>query len=469
MSMRIRVLAILVALCASADWCKAADRPPNLVIIYCDDLGYADIGPFGAKGYQTPNLDRMAAEGMKFTDFHSAAAVCSASRAALMTGCYPQRVGILGALGPKAKVGINEDEVLLPEILKQRGYATAIFGKWHLGDNPRFLPTRHGFDRYFGLPYSNDMWPNHPTNAKAYPPLPLIEGEKVVQTMPDQTQLTTWYTERAVAFITESKDKPFFLYVPHSMPHVPLFVSDKFKGKTERGLFGDVIAEIDWSVGQILDALKKTGVDEHTLVLFSSDNGPWLSYGNHGGSAGPLREGKGTTWDGGHLEPTLARWPGKIPAGSVCRELCGTIDVLPTFAKLAGTSASQDRIIDGLDIWPLLSGAEGAKSPHDRFYYYWNFDLEAVRSGPWKLHLPHTYQHLVTPGKDGQPGKLEPVKTELALYNVVEDAGEKTDLAAGNPEVVQRLLSIAEEARADLGDSLTERPGKNRRPPGRLE
>jgi arylsulfatase A-like enzyme len=439
------------------------------VIIYCDDLGYGDIGPFGAKGYQTPNLDRMAAEGMKFTDFHSAAAVCSASRVALMTGCYPQRVGILGALGPKAKVGINEDEVLLPEILKQRGYATAIFGKWHLGDNPRFLPTRHGFDRYFGLPYSNDMWPNHPTNAKAYPPLPLIEGDKVVQTMPDQTQLTTWYTERAVQFINDNKDKPFFLYVPHSMPHVPLFVSDKFKGKTERGLFGDVIAEIDWSVGQILDALTKAGVDEQTLVLFSSDNGPWLSYGNHAGNAGPLREGKGTTWDGGHLEPTLARWPGKIPAGRVCRELCGTIDVLPTFAKLAGGSAPQDRIIDGLDIWPLMSGAQGAKTPHDRFYYYWNFGLEGVRSGPWKLHLPHEYQHLVTPGKDGQPGKFERLKTEVALYNLVEEVSEKTDLAAANPEVVQRLMGIAEEARADLGDLHTGRPGKNRRPPGRLE
>jgi arylsulfatase A-like enzyme len=313
------------------------------------------------------------------------------------------------------------------------------------------------------------MWPNHPTNAKAYPPLPLIDGEKVVQTMPDQTQLTTWYTERAVQFITDNKEKPFFLYVPQSMPHVPLFVSDKFKGKTERGLFGDVIAEIDWSVGQILGALKKTGVDEQTLVLFSSDNGPWLSYGNHAGSAGPLREGKGTTWDGGHLEPTLARWPGKIPAGRVCRELCGTIDVLPTFAKLSGGQAPQDRIIDGLDIWPLLSGDANAKTPHDRFYYYWNFGLEAVRSGPWKLHLPHTYQHLVTPGIDGQPGKFEPVATETALYNLVEEVSEKTDLAAANPAVVQRLSAIAEEARADLGDSLTNRPGKNRRPPGRLE
>jgi arylsulfatase A len=448
---------------------SAAERPPNFVIIYCDDLGYADIGPFGAKGYKTPNLDRMAAEGMKFTDFHSAAAVCSASRVALMTGCYPQRVGILGALGPNAKVGINEDEILLPEVLKQRGYATAIFGKWHLGDNPRFLPTRHGFDRYFGLPYSNDMWPNHPTNGKNYPPLPLIENETVVQTMPDQTQLTTWYTERAVQFIAESKDRPFFVYVPQSMPHVPLFVSDKFKGKTERGLFGDVIAEIDWSVGQIFAALKQHSLDEQTLVLFSSDNGPWLSYGNHSGSAGPLREGKGTTWDGGHLEPTLARWPGKIPGGRICRELCGTIDVLPTFAKLAGLEAPKDRIIDGHDIWPLMTADPQAKTPHDRFYYYWNYGLEAVRSGPWKLHLPHEYQAIAVPGKDGQPGKYEKTKIDQALYNLTTEVGEQTNVADKNPEVVQRLLAIAEDARADLGDSLTNRPGANRRPAGRLE
>lgn len=467
--MRTILLAVCFTLTVFLSSGLPAERPPNFIVIYCDDLGYGDIGPFGAQGYATPNLDRMAAEGMKFTDFHSAAAVCSASRVALMTGCYPQRVGILGALGPNAKVGINENEVLIPEVLKQRGYATAIFGKWHLGDNPRFLPTRHGFDTYFGLPYSNDMWPNHPTNAKAYPPLPLIEGEKVIQKMPDQTQLTTWYTERAVQFIQENKERPFFLYVPHSMPHVPLFVSDKFKGKTERGLFGDVIAEIDWSVGQILSTLKSSGIDEQTLVLFSSDNGPWLSYGNHAGNAGPLREGKGTTWDGGHLEPTLARWPGKIPAGKVCKELTATIDVLPTFAKLAGAEPPQDRIIDGLDIWPLMSGVEGAKTPHDRFYYYWAFGLEAVRSGPWKLHVPHEYRSLAgEPGKDGTPGPYKTVKTDLALYNLENDVGEKTNLADQNPQVVKKLLALVEEGRADLGDSLTNQPGQNRRPPGKL-
>jgi len=462
-------LAILLAAVLSTTLLAAADRPPSFVVIYCDDLGYGDIGPFGARGYATPNLDRMAAEGMKLTDFQTAAAVCSASRAALMTGCYPQRVSILGALGPKSQNGINDSEVLLPEILKSRGYATAIFGKWHLGHHPQFLPTRHGFDRYFGLPYSNDMWPNHPTNGQDYPPLPLIEGEKTIETNPDQTQLTTWYTERAVQFIQDNKDRPFFLYVPHNMPHVPLFVSSKFKGKTERGLFGDVIAEIDWSVGQILAALAASGVDDNTLVLFSSDNGPWLSYGNHAGSAGPFREGKGTVWDGGHREPTLARWPGKIPPGSVCNELAGTIDVLPTLAKLAGAEPPKDRIIDGRDIWPLLAGQPGAKTPHESYYYYWNLGLEAVRSGQWKLHLPHEYRSLAgAPGKDGKPGPYKTAKTEQALYNVVADVGETKDVSAEQPEIVARLLKVAETARADLGDSLTNRPGANRRPAGKL-
>jgi arylsulfatase A len=466
------LLVLTLAALGRAGWQaqgRAVERPPNFVLIYCDDLGYADIGPFGAQGYATPHLDRMAQEGMKLTRFVSAAAVCSASRAALLTGCYPQRVGILGALGPGAKVGIHEDEILISELLKARGYATAIFGKWHLGDHPRFLPTRHGFDRYFGLPYSNDMWPHHPTAGNRYPPLPLIEGEQVIQTMPDQSQLTTWYTERAVAFIREHKDRPFFLYLPHSMPHVPLFVSDKFKGKTERGLFGDVIAEIDWSVGEILKTLAELGLDEHTLVFFSSDNGPWLSYGNHAGSAGPLREGKGTTFNGGHYEPTLARWPGKIPPGSTCRELASTLDILPTFARLAGAELPTDRVIDGRDIWPLLSDQPGARTPHEVFYYYWNNGLEAVESGPWKLHLPHEYRTLAgEPGKDGRPGPYKQARIELALFNIEQDIGEQHDVAAQHPQVVQRLLALAEKAREDLGDSLTGREGRGRRQPGRL-
>ena len=464
-----RTVSLLSLLAGIFPAAVAAERPPNLVVIYCDDMGYADIGPFGATGYATPHLDQMAKEGMRLTNFETAAAVCSASRVALLTGCYPQRVGILGALGPAAKHGIHDDEVLLPEILKSRGYATAIFGKWHLGHHPQFLPTRHGFDRYFGLPYSNDMWPLHPTN-KTFPPLPLIDGEKTIEHNPDQTQLTTWYTERAVKFIGENRERPFFLYVPHSMPHVPLFVSDKYKGKTERGLFGDVIAEIDWSVGQILAALKEHGLDERTLVLFASDNGPWLSYGNHAGSAGPLREGKGTTWDGGHRVPCLVRWPGKIPAGAACSQLCSTIDVLPTFARLSGSAPPADRIIDGRDIWPLLAAQPGANSPHEAFYYYWDYGLEAVRSGDWKLHFPHEYRTLAgDPGHDGRPGPYKQARTELALFDLAADVGEQHNVEADHPDVVARLEKLADQARADLGDSLTKREGKNRRPAGKLK
>lgn len=455
-----------VVVCAFAGQTPAADRPPNVVVIFTDDQAYADVGCFGAKDIATPNIDRMAAQGMRFTDFYAAQAVCSASRAALLSGCYPNRISLLSALSPKSKVGISDKELLLPQVCKSKGYATAMFGKWHLGDAPQFLPVRHGFDEYFGLPYSNDMWPKHPTGT--YPDLPLIEGEKVLELNPDQTQLTTWYTERAVKFIERSKDKPFFLYVPHNMPHVPLFVSDKFKGKSGRGLYGDVIMEIDWSIGQILDAIQRNGLDENTLVIYTSDNGPWLSYGNHGGSAGPLREGKASVFEGGMREPCVMRWPGKIPAGKTCREVALTMDILPTVAKLIGAELPKDRIIDGRDIWPLMSGQEGAKSPHEAFYYYWGRELHAVRSGKWKLHTAHPYVHLDTPGKDGRPGKLVQLKTGVALYDLEADIGESTDVAAGNPEVVKRLEMLLEAAREDLGDTLTKRIGKNVREPGRL-
>ena len=428
-------------------------------------MAYADISPFGSKT-RTPNLARMAREGMRFTDFYAAQAVCSASRVALMTGCYPNRVGILGALGPKSRIGINSNEVTIAEILKGRGYTTAIYGKWHLGSTPEFLPTRHGFDEWFGLPYSNDMWPLHPVNPTNYPPLPLYENEKVVQLMPDQTQLTSWYSERAVKFIERNKERPFFLYVPHNMPHVPLFVSDKFKGKSGHGLYADVIQEIDWSVGEILRALKRNGLDENTLVVFTSDNGPWLLYGNHSGNALPLREGKATTFDGGVRVPCVMRWPGKIPAGAECREMAATIDLLPTIAKLAGTNAPTDRIIDGKDIWPLMSGQPNAKTPHEAYYYYWDRGLEAVRSGKWKLHFAHEYNHPNPRGGDARPGKIVKEKMGTALFDLESDVSEVHDVAAKFPGVVARLQQIAERPRADLGDSLTKRTGKNLRPPG---
>jgi len=446
---------------------KATDKP-NVVIIFCDDVGYADIGVFGAKGYETPNLDRMAAEGVKFTDFYAAASSCTPSRAALMTGCYPQRVGLPNVIGPKATIGISDAEQTIAETLKPLGYATACYGKWHLGHHPKFLPRRHGFDDYFGLPYSNDMWPKHPTN-RSFPDLPLIEGERILEYNPDQTQLTTWYTERAVRFIEKNKDQPFFLYVPHSMAHVPLFVSDKFKGKSERGLYGDVMMEIDWSVGQILSTLKRLDIDEKTLVIFCSDNGPWLSYGDHAGLAKPLREGKGTSFDGGHREPTVMRWPARIPAGAVCSEPASTMDILPTIAKLTGAKLPAHRI-DGKDIWPLMTGAGGAKSPHEAFFYYRRFALEAVRSGKWKLHLPHSYRTLAgrPGGTGGRPAKYEQGKIGPALFNLENDIGEQQDVSARHPAVVKRLMALADEMRRDIGDSAKKMTGQNRRPPGRL-
>jgi arylsulfatase A len=480
-----RTLAYSCAIWLLAAHAWAADAPrPNVVIIFCDDMGYGDVGVFGAQGYTTPNLDHMARDGIRFTRFYVAQAVCSASRAALMTGCYPNRIGIRGALGPSSRVGISDDEMTLAEVVKQRSYATAIFGKWHLGHHPRFLPVHHGFDEYYGLPYSNDMWPYHPgflhlppaeRKRRGFPDLPMIEGDRIADaevTADDQRQLTTSYTERAVRFIDRHQDQPFFLYVAHNMPHVPLFVSDKFQDKTERGLFGDVIEEIDWSVGQILDALHKHGLDERTLVIFTSDNGPWLSYGNHCGSAGPLREGKGTSWEGGVREPFIARWTGKIPAGAVCDQPAMTIDLLPTVAGLVGAELPAHKI-DGLDIWPLLSGDKSAKNPHDAYYFYYaDNELQAVMAGSMKLYLPHTYRTLGgrEGGRDGVPVSYEHrTLKQPELYDVVADIGETTDIAAKHPDVVERLLAIAEQARADLGDSLTGRKGSGARPPGRLD
>jgi arylsulfatase A len=465
----------LLAFFAFAVSHSAAARPPNIVIILTDDQGYADVGVFGAKGFVTPNLDRMAAEGRKFTNFHVAQPVCSASRAALLTGCYPNRIGIHGALGPKDRHGIADTEMTLAQLVKQKGYSTAIMGKWHLGHHAQFLPTRHGFDEYFGLPYSNDMWPNHPeAKPGTFPELPLIDNVLIPSvTHEDQAQLTTWYTQRAVQFIEKNKDQPFFLYVAHNMPHVPLHVSDKFKGKSLRGLYGDVIEEIDWSVGEILNALKTNGLDDNTFVLFTSDNGPWLSYGDHAGSAYPLREGKGTNWEGGTREPCIMRWPGKIPAGTVCDDMLMTIDLFPTIAKWIGAKLPEHKI-DGLDVWPIMAGEPGAKNPHDAYYFYYEVNqLQAVVTGDgrWKLQLPHTYRTLAgrPGGRDGHPVPYETRKLERAeLYDLEGDVSETADVAAGNPETVLRLEAFAEQAREDLGDALTNREGSGRREPGRV-
>jgi arylsulfatase A len=476
---KLLTLALMTLLAAAS--LPAQKRSPNLVVIFIDDMAYADIGPFGGK-IPTPNLDRMAKQGMRFTDFSAATAVCSASRAALLTGCYHRRVGISGALGPNAKHGLHEREMTLAEVCKQKDYATACFGKWHLGHHPKFLPTSHGFDEFYGLPYSNDMWPLHPAYAhlptaaerrkRGYPDLPLIEGVTVADKSvsgADQEQLTTQYTERAVRFIDKNKDKPFFCYVPHSMVHVPLFVSDKFKGKSGHGLFGDVVMEIDWSVGQILDAVKRAGVDDNTLVVFTADNGPWLSYGDHAGSSGQYREGKGTMFEGGIREPTIMRWPGRIPAGT-CSEFASTIDILPTFAKLIGAKLP-DHKIDGHDIAPLMFGEEDAESPHKAFLsYYGGGQLQAIRDARWKLHFPHQYRTMAGKpgGKNGSPTPYSQGKIGLELFDLDADPSESTDVAKDNPEVVARLQALADVARKDLGDTLTKVKGNGIRPAGRL-
>jgi arylsulfatase A len=444
----------------------APARPPNFVIIFFDDLGYSDLGCFGAKGYETPNIDRMAREGVRLTDFYVAQAVCSASRAALMTGCYSNRVSITGALFPDAKNGLNPNEMTIPKLLKTRGYATGMCGKWHLGSKPQFMPTKNGFDEYFGLPYSNDMWPGNPNaRTRSYPPLPLIEGEKVVAENPDQAQFTTQYSEHAVKFIERNRDKPFFLYVAHTMPHVPLGVSSKFKGKTSRGIYGDVVAELDWSTGQILQALKRNGIDDQTLVIVTSDNGPWAEYGDHGGSAGELRGSKGTSFEGGVREPFIARWPKRIPAGSVSHVPAMTIDLLPTIARLAGAELPKDRIIDGRDIGPLLEGKRKGEV-HEVLYFYWGYELHGVRSGKWKLHVPHPSKEVTAPASGGMAGTAKEIRVELSLYDLEKDVGETKNVAERNPEVVARLMRLVEEAREDIGDSLTNRKGKNVRPAG---
>jgi arylsulfatase A-like enzyme len=461
-------VACLAALLAGAYSAAAESPPPNVVLVYADDLGYGDLGCYGAEGIRTPNLDRLAAEGVRFTQFYVAQAVCSASRTALLTGCYPNRLGILGALGPRDRHGIHDDEWTVAEVLRQRGYATAVFGKWHLGHHPQFLPTRHGFDRYYGLPYSNDMWPRHPEVGNRFPELPLIEGDRVVELNPDQDRLTASYTARAVEFIDASAGGPFFLYLPHTMPHVPLGASAQFRGRSPRGLFGDVIEEIDWSVGEILAALERHGLTDRTLVVFASDNGPWLSYGDHAGTAGGLREGKGTTFEGGVRVPFIARLPGVIPAGTVCHEPAMTIDVLPTLAALAGAPLP-DRTIDGRDIRPLLTGEPGAASPHEALYFYWGEELQAVRSGRWKLHFPHAYRSLTgTPGSGGKPAGYSQAQIELALFDLQADPTETTDVAGENPNVVERLQALAEQARAELGDSATGCRGAGVRPRGEL-
>jgi arylsulfatase A len=438
----------------------ALPAKPNFVVILIDDMGYGDIGPFGSSLNHTPNLDRMASEGMRFTSFYGAP-VCTPSRAQILTGCYAKRVSLPDVIFPACPIGLSPKEHTVADLLKAQGYATMAIGKWHVGDQPEFFPTRHGFDHFFGLPYSNDMEPH--TNAagkmiSAYPPLPLLQDKDVVEAPVDQDTLTARYTEQALKFIAENHDGPFFLYLAHTAVHVPLHPGAAFRGKSGNGRYGDWIEEVDWSVGRVLDTLKQLNLATNTLVLFTSDNGPWLIQGRDGGVAGPLRGGKATTWEGGMREPTIAMWPGKIPTGTVCDTVTSEMDVLPTFVKLAGGQVPTDHKIDGADIWPLLSG-QSQTSPHNALYYFNGVRLQAVRSGAWKL--------AIAPQGTGKGiGAPEPATfAKPRLYNLDLDIGERTNVAAEHPKVVARLQGLIREMDADLGRNGN---GPGVRPPGRV-
>jgi arylsulfatase A len=453
----IGTVGFLSGLLAGAAGAHAADKP-NIVMIFIDDMGYGDIGPFGSTKNRTPNLDRMAKEGMRLTSFY-AAPVCSVSRAQVMTGCYGVRVSVPGVFFPCGKQGLNPQEHTVAELLKGCGYATQCIGKWHLGDQPPFLPTRRGFDHYLGLPYSNDMIKTSVETGKGA--VPLMRDDKVAELLDGdgQDRMTERYTDEAVKFIQESKGKPFFLYFPHSAVHVPLHPGAKFQGKSQNGRYGDWVEEVDWSVGRVLDTIREAGLEKNTLVLFTSDNGPWLVRGKDGGEAGPLRGGKGSTWEGGMREPTIAWWPGHVPAGASCDTVAGTIDLLPTFVSLAGGTVPTDRKIDGADISRLLLGQtkEPAREAH---FYYNGYKLQAVRSGPWKLAL------VTQPSGMGGKDVDESAKGQR-LYNLDADIGEKTNVAEQNPEVVKRLKALAEKMAEELCDGSPDGPGV--RPAGIVE
>ena len=457
---RIIFLAVVPAMVG----CQTLPEIPNVILIVTDDQGWVDLGSYGAEDLVTPHLDSLAAGGLRFTDFYTAAASCSPSRAAFLTGMYPQRVGIPGVLMPQSRRGLHPDEQTLAEMLKGLGYATAIFGKWHLGHDSLHLPLQHGFDEYLGIPYSNDMTPDAVKNpnppARQHPPVPLVDGFRTIELEPDQSQLTRRYTERATAFIDANHDKPFFLYLPHTFPHVPLFVSEAFEGQSGAGLYADVIMEIDWSVGQIIETLQHYNLTGNTLVIFSSDNGPWLIKGDHSGHAGPLREGKGTTFEGGHRVPMLMFWPGIIPPG-VTRAMASAIDVMPTVAALTGASPGPFPF-DGRSLVDVL---HGGPSPHEALFFYQGYQLQAVRSGQWKLHAPHHYRsiHGATLATPTFQGAYRQDSIGLSLFDLQSDIGETTNLADSHPDVVDRLLGYMNRMREDLGDGLTDTEGSNRR------
>ncbi|RXK50661.1 sulfatase-like hydrolase/transferase [Aquirufa rosea] len=478
------VITMMALIWASTNLISAPkNKKPNVILILMDDMGYGDLSCYGALQYETPNIDRLAHQGIRFTNYLAAQAVCSASRAGILTGCYPNRLGISGALFPNSPVGLNPEEETIAEILKDQGYATGMFGKWHLGDKKEFLPKQQGFDEYVGIPYSNDMWPvdleGKPiTTPGAYkqdlPVLSIFDGDEpsiYLRNLQDQEQITGVLTRRSIQFIEKNKDKPFFVYIPHSMPHVPIAASMEFQGKSKLGLYGDVMMEVDWSVGEIIKTLKKNHLEENTLIIFTSDNGPWLNYGNHAGSTSGLREGKGTSFEGGQRVPFIAYWKGKIQAGQVSNKLAAAMDVLPTIAEITQAKLPKKKI-DGLSLWPILQGNKKAEPRKEFLYYYRRNNLEAVRKEDWKLVLAHpgrTYEGFL-PANDGFAGQVnENFAVPQGLYDLRRDPGERYDVQAKYPAKVQELLALADKAREDLGDDLKQIKGKENREIGRIK
>ncbi len=423
--------ACTVSLPATAAAAQAKPTMPNMIVIFTDDLGYGDLSSFGHPTIRTPNLDRMAAEGMKLTQFYTASAVCTPSRAGLMTGRLPIRNGMCSdkrrVLFPDSAGGLPKTEITIATALKKHGYATSCVGKWHLGHLPEFMPTNHGFDEYFGIPYSNDMKPS-----------PLVKNLETIEEPVDQHTLTKRYTAQAERFITANKDKPFFLYFAHSFPHVPLFASKDFEGKSPRGLYGDVVEELDWSVGRILETLKKLNIDKNTVVFFTSDNGPWLTCNIRGGSAGLLRGGKGSTWEGGMRVPTVAWWPGTIKPATINTDITSTVDIFPTCLDLAGAAMPTDRIYDGFSLKETL--VSGTKAERELLFYYRGTKIYAVRKGPWKLHF------ITQAGYRDKPHKQDPPM----LFHLDHDPSEKYNIAAKHPDVVEEIIADVEKHKATV-------------------
>ncbi|MBI1344167.1 MAG: sulfatase-like hydrolase/transferase [Terrimonas sp.] len=463
-------LLLLLALLPPAKEKSSGPKQPNIIIIFMDDMAWGDISVNNPAINYTPHFSWLASRGVQLTNFYVSQSVCTASRASLLTGCYANRIGLSGAISHESKIGLDPEETTIADMLKEGGYHTAVFGKWHLGFQKKFLPVNQGFDEFYGIPYSSDMWPYHPERPGTYPPLPLYENDRIIDTIEEQSWMTNAFTDRAIRFIDQNRNHPFFLYLAPPLPHVPLSVSEKGKGFTGKGLYADVIHELDASIGKVLKSLSENNLEENTLVIVTSDNGPWLAYGNHAGNTAGLREGKGTSFEGGVREPCVLYWKGVLPAGKVFDQPAMTIDLLPTIAAITGSSLPE-RKIDGINIWPYLSGSEKGLDERPLFFYYHKNDLESMRWKNWKLYFPHTYRSMQgqLPGKDGIPGvyKYFTIKNP-ELYNLATDPFEKENVADGNGQRVKNMERMAEQIRQQLGDDLTGRSGKENRPPGTL-